>query len=186
MAAIHERFARPQSQRGRSLLELCIVAAILLTLLAQAAPAMRALVQKQRVYGLAQTLMTDLQQARSEAVQRGEAVHVRFSVHPQGSCYVLHGGAPAQCKCKDGGTVECLSPEGLIKSEWIPSRLAVTVKANVGGMSFQPRQGTVTSTGSIDVIGAAGPTIREVVSIAGRVRSCSPGASMSGLPRCAT
>jgi len=179
-------FQRTQRlQRGLSLLEACIATGILAVLLAQAIPAMRTTVHKQRLYAHAQTLMTDLQQARSEAVQRGQAIHMRFSTHAQGSCYIMHGGAQAQCQCKDGGAVECLNPELLIKSEWIPSQLAVAIRANVGGLSFQARQGAVTSTGSIDVVSTSGSSIREVVSIAGRVRTCSPSGTVQSLPRCA-
>jgi Tfp pilus assembly protein FimT len=170
---------------GLSLIEACLASGITALLMAQAVPAMRDMLLKQRLYGLSQTLMTDLQQARSEAVHRGQAVHMRFSTHAHGTCYLMHGGQPAQCQCTDGGGVTCADPSLLIKSEWVPSQRAVAIRANVAGLSFQPRQGAVTSTGSIDVISDKGWSIRQVVSIAGRVRSCSPLGTVQSVPPCA-
>ncbi|MCV2368822.1 GspH/FimT family pseudopilin [Roseateles oligotrophus] len=149
-----------------------------------ALPSFDQLKQRQRLELVAQTVMANLQQARSEAVSRADAVQLRFSRHPNGSCYILHTGASGQCHCEADGQAACDSTERILKLEWIPSAQNISVRANVANMSFQARQGAVTSTGSIDISSTNGDTIRHVVSIVGRVRSCSPSAEMHGFPRC--
>lgn len=169
---------------GVSLIELCVCLAVIAILVSQVIPAMEQLKQGQRLDLIAQTLMTDLQQARSEAVQRAETVHLRFSRHAQGSCYLMHIGDSGQCTCGDEGQATCAATAQLIKHEWVAASKRVVLSSNVNNMSFQARQGTVTSTGSIDVSDSAGPTIRHIVSIAGRVRTCSPNGGVQRLPIC--
>lgn len=175
-----------QNQAGLSLIELCIVIAIIAILLGQALPALQQMKQRQQLQAMAQTVMMDLQQARSEAVQQASAVQLRVSQHSQGSCYVLHSGAPDQCQCTDGGTPVCTGSAQIIKLEWLPAQRRLTIRANVTNMSFQARQGAVTRTGTIEITAANGDAIHHVVSIAGRVRSCASSASIGGLPVCKT
>ncbi|MDN3920561.1 GspH/FimT family pseudopilin [Roseateles violae] len=177
---------QPQSSRrqqaGFSLVELGVTMAISAIVCGGALPSLGRIKEQQQLRLLAQTVMVDLQQARSEAVLSGAGVQLRFSQHPGGSCYLLHKGG--QCRCDDSGQPVCTGAAQVLKQEWIPASRRLTVRANVQTMSFQARQGTVTSTGSIDVAGSGGTTIRHVVSIAGRVRSCTPTGGVSGLPRC--
>lgn len=173
-----------QTQAGFTFIELCIGVAIIAILLGNAIPALEQLKQRQRLQLVAQTVMTDLQQARSEAVERATPVQFRFSQHPQGSCYVLHTGASGLCRCEDDGKPVCTGAGGLLKSQWIPSSQRLTVRANVSNLSFQARQGAVTSTGSVDIQSSNNEAIRQVVSIAGRVRSCSSQGRVGNLPQC--
>jgi Tfp pilus assembly protein FimT len=169
---------------GYSLVELCVCVAIPAILMAMALPSLAQLKQRQRLELVAQTMMANLQQARSEAISRADAVQLRFSRHPGGSCYILHTGSSGQCQCDGDGQAVCAPAERVLKLEWIPSAQNIAVRANVSNMSFQARQGAVTSTGSIDISSSNGETIRHVVSIAGRVRSCTPSAGLLRLPRC--
>lgn len=178
------RRLRPLRCAGASLIELCVCLIVIAILASQAVPAMEQLKQSQRLDLIAQTLMTDIQQARSEAVQRADAVHLRFSRHALGSCYLMHTGDAGQCTCDDNGQATCAAAAQLIKREWVAASKRVSLRSNVNTMSFQARQGTVTSTGSIDVSDSAGPTIRHIVSIAGRVRTCSPNGGVKRLPIC--
>jgi type IV fimbrial biogenesis protein FimT len=173
-----------QQQAGLTLVEMSVTVALVGILLGTALPSLNRMKQQQQLRALAQSVMVDLQQARSEAVQSGVAVQLRFSQHPGGSCYILHTGASGQCRCNDAGQPVCANPEQMLKQEWIPAGRRIAVRANVQNMSFQARQGAVTSTGSIDIASSAGTTIRHVVSIAGRVRSCTPTGGIAGLPRC--
>jgi len=173
------------SQRGVSFIDMLITIVVFGILLAVALPNLDQLRQRQRVQLTAQTVMTDLQQARSEAITRAGAVHFRFSQHAAGSCYLIHTGSSGACRCDDAGQAVCSAAGHLVKQEWMPSSSKVSVRANVGSMSFQARQGMVTSTGSIDIGTNNGQSIRHVVSIAGRVRSCSPDGSFKTMSKCA-
>lgn len=173
-------------QRGLGLGECLISCAILGTLLSQALPAMRELKQRQQVNGLAETVMTDLMQARSEALRLGQSVQLRFNSHPKGSCYVMHVGASGDCSCNSEGKAVCTAESATaLKVQWIPLHQAASVKANVSNMTFSAGRGTVSPTGSIDIAATdRKATIRHVVSLAGRVRSCTPDRSVPRLSTC--
>lgn len=179
------RTPRPlRSLRGISLIETSILCLILAILLSQAIPSMRQLKNSYQVQGFAQTLMTDLQEARSAAVRQGQAMHLGFSHGDGGSCYIVYGGKRDACECNGEGRALCQDSGVLVKTEWLPSKQAIILRANVEKLSFHPRQGAVTSTGSIDISRPGGPSVRHVVAITGRVRSCSPDGSLGRLPRC--
>lgn len=195
MSSPHGTLQRPRStalhrggrlQRGFNLIELCACLAVGSIVMSQAAPAMHQLQQRQRLQAVAQTVMTDLQHARAEAVQHAESVELRFSDHPRGSCYVMYSrNGDGECRCDDSGAAICDAVEPtVLKTQWLPGELRVRLHANVRALNFHARQGTVTSTGSIDLSLADGTAIRHVVSIAGRVRSCAVGPSIGGLPHC--
>ncbi len=171
-------------QAGFTLIEAGLSLLISAIVASQAVPALGKLKQRQALNGTAQTVMTDLQQARSEAVAQGDTVHMKFSSHATGSCYVLHAGPSASCSCDESGQAMCSGSGQVVKSAWFPTRGELSVRANVNNLSFSPRQGTTSSTGSIDIRHRNGEIIRHVISIAGRVRSCAPGAAHSGLPTC--
>ncbi|PND36913.1 hypothetical protein C1O66_04740 [Paucibacter aquatile] len=171
-------------QTGFTVLEASISLLISALLASQAIPALGKLKQRQSLNGVAQTVMTDLQQARSEAVLNGSNVHLKFSSHASGTCYVLHSGPSSSCSCEESGQAVCTGEGQVVKSEWFPTRGEVAIRANVSGLSYSPRQGTTSSTGSIDIHHRNGDVIRHVVSITGRVRSCAPGQAHSGLQTC--
>jgi type IV fimbrial biogenesis protein FimT len=173
-----------QSQTGLTLIELLVGLAVSSILLGTAMPALNSLKQRQQLQALAQSVMSDIQQARSEAVLSGASVQLSFSQHPGGSCYLLHTGGAGLCHCQDSGQPSCEAPGQVLKQEWVATTRRLSVRANVQTMSFQARQGSVTSTGSVDIASSGGDTIRHVVSIAGRVRSCSVGGGLAGLPTC--
>lgn len=172
------------SQRGVSLVELCVATAIVGVLLAAGLPAMQKFRQSQRLQAVAQTVMTDLKQLRSEAIQAGEAIHMRISQHEQGSCYILHNGASGACRCESETETACSGEARVLKQEWMPVSRGISVRANVTAISFQPRQGTATVAGRIEITGSDGTAIHHVVSVAGRTRSCTPSAGFANLPRC--
>ena len=177
---------RLQQDNGFTLIEVCIGLVIASILLASAIPSLQQWVLRERMQATAQSMLTDLQQARSEAVMRAGAVQLRFSRSARGSCYVLHTGASGGCRCSEDGQAICSANARVLRVNWIPSQQRLTVQANVSNLSFQPRQGAVTSTGSIDITGVNGQTIRQIISITGRVRSCSPDGGFKNLARCAT
>ncbi len=174
-----------RSQLGLGLIEVFFTLALSGVLLAAAIPAIKDWALRYRTQATAQSVMSDIQQARSEAVMRVTAVQLRFSRHANGTCYVMHTGDSGTCRCSDLGQAVCTTSGQVLRVNWIPSQQRLSVRANVSNMSFQSRQGAVTSTGSIDIAADDGRTIRHIVSIAGRVRSCSPDGAFKSFARCA-
>lgn len=177
--------AQAIQQRDVTPIEMIVGLAVVAILLAIAMPNLEQMQLRSRVQLVAQTMMTDLQQARSEALLLSDTVHFRFSQSSQGSCYLIYTGTNGACRCDDSGQAVRTAAGQLVKRGWLPSTQRLSIHANVSCMSFQARQGFVTSTGSIEIGTATGQAIRHIVSVAGRVRSCSPGGSFKALPRCA-
>ncbi|MEH0165659.1 GspH/FimT family pseudopilin [Paucibacter sp. JuS9] len=175
----------PKGMQGLGLVECLMYCAILGILLGKALPAMQELRLRQRIQGLAETVRTDVMLARGESIRLGEAVHVRFNVHATGTCYLLHTGASGACACNSDGLAVCSAEAQSLKLHWIPLELRASVKANVPSMAFSGYRGTVSPTGSIDIAATdRKATIRHVVSLAGRVRSCTPDGSFRRLNAC--
>lgn len=172
---------------GFSLIEALICLLVLAVLAAIAAPALQQMLQRQRLQLAAQTLYIDLQQARSLALQGARSIHLRIHQDELGACYVIHAGsAAADCSCSGAGTAQCKSDVVAIKTQGFPAKAnSPALQANVSGMVFAGRQGTVSSTGSLDLSQSQAGKVRHVVSIMGRVRSCSPDGSVPRLARCA-
>ncbi|WIT11019.1 GspH/FimT family pseudopilin [Paucibacter sediminis] len=178
------RVSALRGDAGRSLIEVFICLAVIALLLVSVMRAVQEFNARQRVHAVAAAVYVDLQQARSEAVRTATTVHVSFVQHASGSCYWMHSGKTDACSCNADGQTVCQDSGTLIKAQWLPLPLSPQVKANVRRMTFQGHQGTVSTTGSIDIQLAHSPSIRHVVSIAGRVRTCSPDAARGALPSC--
>jgi type IV fimbrial biogenesis protein FimT len=98
---------------------------------------------------------------------------------------VIHTGSIGACRCEANGQAICTDDGTVLKTNWLPASRSITLRANVRNLSFHARQGSVTSTGSIDLeLAKGGEAVRHVVSIAGRVRSCAPAGTIGGLKPC--
>lgn len=85
-----------KGQRGITLLELAIVLAVLAVLGALAVPSLGARLERQRLAGAAQSLAADLSNARFEAAQRGQALHVQPA---SGAAWCWAVSATTPCAC---------------------------------------------------------------------------------------
>lgn len=174
-----------RNSRGFTLVELCAGLGICAALLGQAAPALSKLQQERTLRATASALAGDLRFARSEAARLSDSVFFRVSARGAQACYVLYVGSRDDCDCAGGRAACRSSSSAVIKAEWLPGHLPLRLSSNAETLEFQHRQGLVTQTGSIDVGLDRGPSIRQIVAITGRVRSCSVGVKLSGMSKCA-
>ena len=174
----------PHGQRGVTLVEACVVIAITAVLASTAAPSLRGLLDSRRLDRAATALATDIQFVRTEAVARNQPL--RLSLHPtaDGSCYVIHTGAAAQCSCQPSGPAQCVGGAREVRTVMLPDSGRVRLQANVASVLFDPLHGTSTPTGTLRVLGADSRAVHHVVNLMGRVRSCSPQAAMPGYRAC--
>ncbi|MDR7267471.1 Tfp pilus assembly protein FimT [Pelomonas saccharophila] len=181
------RIANTRRQsRGFTLVELCTSVGICAALVGQAVPAMGKLRQEQKLRVSAEALASDLRLARSEAARLGDSVYFRISGRGANACYVMYIGRRDDCDCAGGRPVCLRAGSQIIKAEWLPTGQSLRLSSNAETLQFQHRQGLVTQTGSIDLGLSGGQTIRQVVAITGRVRSCYVGTQkVGGMPRCA-
>jgi type IV fimbrial biogenesis protein FimT len=175
----------PQAQqRGLTLVELMITLTITATAIGAAVPSFKQARERRHLDGVAAQMVTDLRHARSLSVAHG--ANVRFSLHRSaaGSCYVVHSGPAANCSCAPDGSSSCRNGAKAFQAVGFPAGGPVQLASNSASMLFDADRGTVTPTGTLRVQSASGASVHQVISLMGRVRSCSPGGVVSGYPRC--
>ena len=175
----------PGREHGSSLMETMVWIGIVALTVAAAAPSILDFQDRFRLEGRASELATDLHYVRSQALARNQAMRISFNSDASGACYVLHTGAAGDCSCASDGTAQCHEPDNVIvKSVGFTAGQRISLHSNVISMLFDPGRGTTTPAGSITLTGASGKTIRQIVNIAGRTRTCSPEGSVSGYKAC--
>lgn len=161
-------------QRGLSFVEQLLTTTLAGLLVLLALPGMDAAKDRHRLEGLAGELESELQWARSEAVARGDMVHVAFVNHATGSCHVVHTGPARSCSCNmDGGTT-CGDQGRTLRSRVHPLNGGVTVQSSASQVGFDGDLATVTPTTTLRLQSKAGRRLNLVVNIVGRIRSCTP------------
>ena len=178
------RFSRRahQAQRGFTLTEALVCVATLLVALGTSLPDFRSTLERRHVEGAAAQLATDLQLARGLAVAQNRTLRFEIAQSEQGTCYMVHSGSAGACSCAPQGTV-CQPGVEAHRSVHYAADSGVTIAANVRSLVFEPTRGTVTPTGTLRVEGAR-VSVRQVINIMGRVRSCSPDAAVPGYKAC--
>jgi len=171
-------------QRGLTLVEMAATLAVAAILAGTAVPSLQDSSKKRVLHGTAAQLATDLQFARSEAIARNEGVRVSFHALAGAACMVIHTGTTNDCNCSDQGVAQCTGSAVLIKSSYFAASSGVAVTANVASMRFDSTLGTVTPAGTVRVASASGPSVHHVVSMLGRLRSCSPSGLATGYKAC--
>lgn len=177
------RGGRRRAQSGATLIEAAVVATVCAVLAAAAASSMAALADRQRVRSLAAQLEADIQYARSEALVQPNSVRLSFPPAAGGTCYIVHTGPANACLCTPTGAPQCGGGVIPLRVHHAPMAVGVRLASNSRSMLFDARRHTVSPTGSVTITGRYGRSMRQVVNILGRVRSCTPD-GMPGLPRC--
>lgn len=170
--------------RGASLVESCLVLGIGAVLVGLALPSLQHLRERQLLHATAEALGADLRLARAEAIRLNAPIQFRISGKGSASCYLLHVGPRQGCECQNGATRCTLAGASLLKVTWLASPQRLRLSSNVDNMEFQPAQGTVTPTGSIDLRLGDQAGIRQKVAITGRVQSCYITTQVAGLRPC--
>lgn len=174
---------RARRRRGVTLVEAVTAMAVGAVVMSAAAPGLRAAIDRRQLDGVAAQVAADLQLARSEAVARNEAVRFSLRGDAGATCYLVHTGAAAQCSCA-AGRPACTGGAALIRGVAVGAAQRVAVEANVASILFDPLHGTSTPAGTVQAVAASGESVRHVVNVLGRVRSCSPGGAVSGWRAC--
>lgn len=170
-------------RRGVTLVEMLIVLGILGIILAAAAPSLADIMARRRVEMAAAELATTLAYARSEAAVRSDGIQVRFD--NAGRCYGLEiwGGA-GTCKCTNGAGHAC-SDAGVtvteVKTVQLPDGIKLIASPNV--FRFNPQRG-VSEIATIELESSRVGKMKLSVNIMGRLASCSPDGSITGVVRC--
>jgi type IV fimbrial biogenesis protein FimT len=171
-------------ERGLTLIEMLAALAVLAIVAGLSTGSWQTMVGKLRLQSVAQEVAADIQLARNTAVALHRAVRLEVHPHATGSCILAYTGAAGSCHCDEQGQAQCPSPEQVVQRHWLPASEGVRVTANVASMRFDPVIGTVSPTGRLTTSLADGRSLAQVVNVMGRSRTCSPEATVSGVPAC--
>lgn len=176
-------------QAGFTLVELLTTVAIVGVLAAVAAPSFNAFNVRERLKGAATNLYTDLQFARSEAVQRNAPITVSFNAGSSW-CYGIHQGSTA-CNCASANSC---SIKTVSSSSFPTITLAQAQFSSLNGAAswyaISPLRGQSLDASGNPVSGSAtfeaegSLAMRGDLNAVGRLRLCSPSGSISGYPTC--
>lgn len=115
---------------GFTLIELMIVLAVLAVLLFVVAPSFREMMDVQRVRGVSDQFVTDVQFARTEAASRQEVVGITFKPPAAANtCYIVHtcgSSTAANCKCDCNAAAGSRCPDPALVAD--PPREIKTVQ----------------------------------------------------------
>lgn len=189
--------------RGFTLVELLVVVAVSVVLLAISIPSFRNLIVEQRLQSVTAQVATDLQFARAEAAARNMPVYVSYRLATgHQTCYAIYTSATAGafCNCVFGVSGACpLASQTLIKIGSVRWDGAVRLTAPVLNMAFDNVTGGIVwgtsdfaSLSPVDwnietsVIGDTTRRLRVHVSPGGRTSICNVGSkAVGGYPPCA-
>jgi type IV fimbrial biogenesis protein FimT len=176
------RSLRPS--QGFTLIEMMVVVALAGVLLALAVPSFISTLARKKLEGAASELTTDIQYARSEAVQRNAPVGVVV----QSNCYAVYVlGTTDATTCTALGTNAIALktvqvPGGVTFNLVPPSPRAFIAFEQVRGMAVDATAGTTDLSGYVDATSSAGTwQIRAIVTKQGKVKLCSPNSSVTAL-----
>jgi len=167
--------SRPKRRpRGFSLIEAMVVVAVIAVVATTAVPGLVAFIDGRRLEASATALAADVQFVRTEAVARNQPIRISFYAGGANTCWVVHTGAAAECRCSAAAPAVCTGDAVEIKTVVLVAADRVSVNANVASITFDPLHGTSTPTGTLRLVGTGGRAVHHVVNVMGRVRSCTP------------
>lgn len=176
--------SQPQHQRGLSVIESLVSAAIVTTAVAAAASSLVSWRAQLGVQHAAAEFETDVHHARSLALARNQTVRLSIGEAGDGACWIVHTGPREACSCLPGGQGECRgTAEALRVAHWAAGQ-PVRIGANARSIAFDPLHGTASPAGTVRFSAPGAHTVHQVVSIMGRVRSCVPAGGLAGYRAC--
>jgi prepilin-type N-terminal cleavage/methylation domain-containing protein len=208
------RQRRPSWRTGVTLIELMVVIALVAIVLMLVAPSFTRMIEMQRLRGVHDQLITDIQFARSEAARLGTPVHIFVRSNNFGSsdaCYTIFSDttrtrpwSPA-CDCYYAPGQECKdSPATTIALRTVRVPLAHKIDFNVVSnpnftlwrMAYDPVTGGMSPAAGLD-LNALQPdrfevhtsldsprALAAIVSFSGRPTTCAPSGSAVKVPAC--
>ncbi len=177
--------------RGFTLVELMVVVAIAAVLLTLVAPSFTNYFARKRLEGVFTEFATDIQYARSEAVQRNVPVRITFG----SGCYAIHthpvGSTATSCTQAGGVTLGTGSIPLAMEIKTVQldtgSALSISPRNSLTFIQFDSIRGMATFDGSVTTVGSVNLTtsagswqLRASITPVGRAQTCSPNGSVVG------
>lgn len=172
-----------RAQAGLTLVEAATTVAVAVLLLGSGLPSLQQMITGQQLKAAEARLRTDLQMARGAAVASGRSVRLQTHSGDAGSCYVIHTGAAADCRC-DTASASCTGNARLIAAGSFGREHSVALASSARQLVFDGTLGTVTPTSTFTLQSRGGDELRVVVNLMGRSRSCRATGTLQGYVPC--
>lgn len=194
--------------RAFTLIELMVVIAIVAVVLSLAAPSFQKMIEMQRLRGVQDQLVTDLQFARSEAARSGIPVHfyVKRAGGGAGACYILFTDTnldnrnwQAPCDCAVAAGARCTNATMKeVRTVQLPASQLVLLRESpiaVNHVAFDPVTlglitpaidvgGGVPQPFKVDTMYDRPRKLRTIVELSGRPLVCAPDGSTIAITSC--
>ena len=164
--------------QGVTLVELMVVIAIIGIIAGLAVPSYQDLLERNRLKQVVESLKSDMQFARTEAIKRSQKVVFSPTTGNKGAwCYGLNPTAPCTCGTAGSCGIKTVAGSGF--------SAAVSMTASTGSSTFDFRRGTPSTTTNV-TFASTKYTARVNLNEAGRVRICTPSGTtgLPGYPSC--
>lgn len=182
--------------RGFTLIEAMTVLAITGVLLALAAPSFSNIIDKYKLRGAVESLVSDLQNARLEATKRNAAIYFSIaSISANSWCYGY--GSDSACDCTSNDTTLCNIRRVSTATDSSFSGTSLSWDGLSAPRMFDPTMGRFSGSGSSTTCspstGCSGKatfsrtltgSVEIQISALGRVRACAPSSGNTGFESC--
>lgn len=178
-----------QNSAGVTLIELLTVITVMTILLSVVIPAFASLLDRNRLKAATETMYSDLQFAKTEAIKRNKRIRVNFVTSNGGStwCYGIKENASCDCTV-DSGTNMC-HIDNIMKVARSADYPDVSIQTSISSpgdrFTFENVRGIMDSTfGNIRFNSLTKKQTKVIVSRIGRIRICSPSgdSNVAGYP----
>jgi len=143
-------------------------------------PALRDALETRRLRAASVQWSALIQSARHWAFTLNRPVRLEFQAGPA-PCLLLHSGPRGACSgcqalpCHSGAERLGMTP---------PLPWALSASSSSISMAWSPADRTVTPTATLRLELPDGRAVHHVVNLLGRLRTCSPGGRVKGIPTC--
>lgn len=162
--------------KGLTLIEILVGLAIISILIGIGVPAMQNMISNSKLNGVTESLYSDMQLARSEAIKTNQTIFVVFQTGANW-CYGL--STNNACNCATGAACAINNRTYIGRSSNYTGITLNSLTFAGSRTSFTPRRGTAVA--GTATFGNANNSTSIVVSSIGRVRACG---TLGGLPGC--
>lgn len=164
---------------GVTLIELMIVIVVTAILLTVVIPAFADLIDRNRLKAATETLYSDLQFAKLEAIKRNKSIRVSFTPGNGGAtwCYGMREDTGCDCNADSGSNLWHIDNiKKVARNTDFPGVSILTSISSPGDrFTFESIRGVMDGTfGKVILTSAGQKETRVIVSRMGRIRFCSP------------
>lgn len=186
----HVMHAR-QNTVGVTLIELITVIAVMAILISVMVPEFRGLLVRNRLKAATETMYSDLQFAKTEAIKRNKRIRVNFITSNGGATWCYGMKENADCDCNADSGVNMCHIDNVMKvrrsSDFPDVSILTSISSPGDRFTFESVRGIMDSTfGNIRFNSLTQKQTKVIVSRIGRIRICSPSGdtNVAGYPPC--